>query len=77
LFILRDHLAAAADAVVDLAVVDRACLNRQMRPDRARNPVFNLWGGNADSRSRVLPTSRERRPPLDVWLAPILFPRAS
>jgi len=24
-----------------------------LRPDRARNPVFDLWGGNSDDRSGV------------------------
>jgi hypothetical protein len=41
-FALRDRLVAAADAVVDVTAVDRACPTRQMRPDRARNPVFDL-----------------------------------
>jgi len=41
-FKLRDRLVAAADAVVDVTAVDRACPTRQMRPDRARNPVFDL-----------------------------------
>ena len=37
LFVLRDRLVAAENAVVDVMVVDRdCCLNRQMRPDRAR-----------------------------------------
>ena len=40
---LRDRLVGAENAVVDVMVVDRdCCLNRQMRPDRARNPVFDL-----------------------------------
>src|SRR5271166_1992854 len=42
----------------------------QMRPDRARNPVFDLWGGNSDDRSGVLPASRERRPGHIVSPAP-------
>ena len=43
LFVLRDRLVGAENAVVDVMVVDRdCCLNRQMRPDRARNPVFDL-----------------------------------
>src|SRR5271166_5815150 len=46
LFVLHNRLVAAEDAVVDVTVVDRACcLNRKMRPDRARNPVFDLWAG--------------------------------
>jgi len=54
LFVLHNRLVAAEDAVVDVTVVDRACcLNRKMRPDRARNPVFDLWGGNSDDRSGV------------------------
>ncbi len=60
-FELRDRLVAAADAVVDVTAVDRACPTRQMRPDRARNPVFDLWGGNADDRSGLLRASRQRR----------------
>ena len=35
-FELRDRLVAAADAVVDVTAVDRACPTRQMRPDRAQ-----------------------------------------
>jgi hypothetical protein len=43
LFVLRDRLVGAENAVVDVMVVDcDCCLNRQMRPDRARNPVFDL-----------------------------------
>ena len=43
LFVLRDRLVGAENAVVDVMVVDRdCCLNRQMRPDCARNPVFDL-----------------------------------
>ena len=61
LFVLRDRLVAAEDAVVDVIVRDRACLNRRMRPDCARNPVFDLRGGNADDRSGVLPASCQRR----------------
>src|SRR5271165_1732340 len=62
LFVLHNRLVAAEDAVVDVTVVDRACcLNRQMRPDRARNPVFDLWGGNSDDRSGVLPLSHQSR----------------
>src|SRR5208337_4818805 len=54
LFVLHNRLVAVEDAVVDVTVVDRACcLNRKMRPDRARNPVFDLWGGNSDDRSGV------------------------
>jgi len=36
LFVLRDRLVAAEDAVVDVIIRDRACLNRRMRPDCAR-----------------------------------------
>ncbi len=62
LFVLRDRLVGAEDAVVDVLVVDRVCcLNRQMRPDRARNPVFDLRGGNAGDRSRILLAARQRR----------------
>ncbi len=42
LFALRDRLAAAEDAVVDVTVDDRACLNRQMCPDCLRNPALDL-----------------------------------
>ncbi len=58
---LRDHSGAAEDAMVDVTAIDRACLNRQMRPDRLRNPAFDLRGGNADDRSGVLLASRQRR----------------
>ena len=33
LFALRDRLVTAEDAVVDVTVDERACLNRQMRSD--------------------------------------------
>jgi hypothetical protein len=33
LFVLRDRLVAAEDAVVDVIIRDFACLNRQMSPD--------------------------------------------
>src|SRR5208337_6876 len=52
---------AAEDAVVDLIIRDCACLNRRMRPDCARNPVFDLRSGNADDRSGVFPASCQRR----------------
>ena len=59
LFVVRDRLIAAEDAVADVTVVDRACLNRQMRRDRARNPVFDLRCGNADDRSSRKQVGRE------------------
>ena len=67
---LRDRLNAAEDAVVGATAIDRVCLTRQMRPDRARNPVFNLGGGNADDRSGILLASRQRRPRHIVSPAP-------
>src|SRR5271166_6625369 len=54
LFVLRGRRVSPEDAAVDVAVLDRACPTRQMRPDRARNPVFDLCGGNADDRSGIL-----------------------
>ena len=59
LFVVRDRLIAAEDAVADVTVVDRACLNHQMRRDRARNPVFDLRCGNADDRSSRKQDGRE------------------
>src|SRR5208337_2473400 len=70
LAMLRDRLNAAEDAVVGAIAIDRICLSRQMRPDRARNPVFNLGGGNADDRSGILLASRPRRPRHIVSPAP-------
>src|SRR5208337_3806765 len=70
LAMLRDRLNAAEDAVVGATAIDRVCLTRQMRPDRARNPVFNLGGGNADDRSGILLASRQRRPRHIVSPAP-------
>ena len=58
LFALRDRDVVAVGDATEMTVRERACLTRQIAPDRAQNPVFDLRSGNAHDRSGLLPASR-------------------